>query len=423
MALYKRTRFWWGSYHDPRTGEFVRKSTKCTDRNAAAAVLREWERVASDPHYRASHSAPLRTVIANYKDAKKMASRAKGTLKMIDAHTGHFARVFGDETLVRAITAAEVDRYITTRHKEGAQRTTIAKELSTLRGMLKLAHRHGYCEAPSTVMPIDYRAKSQPVTRRLRSLEDLDRVVYALPPDRQAHLLYLVATASDLGTSFLARRSDFGPTSIYVRGTKTGSRERRVPIIPLTAPMVERILDGAPKEGPMFKRWPNIRRDLAAACVRAKVDRITPRDCRRTIGSWLRELGVAPHLIAQWLGHADARMAESVYARLDDAEALGAQVEAAIAACAAPVRDATESEGQMTQDGRGRSEETAGKLGAQGQNRTVDTWIFSPSTARPKRAKLLTNRHVTLPDGTRVYVPRARSLLDLVDQALALGAS
>ena len=420
MALWKRTRFWWGSYHDPRTGEFVRRSTKCADRNAAAAVLREWERAASDPHYRATHSTPLRVAIASYKDAKRMAGRAKGTISMITAHTGHFARVFGDETQVRAISAAEVDRYITTRHAEGAERTTIAKELSTLRGVLRLAHRHGYCEAPSSVMPLDYTAKSRPVTRRLRSLDELNRVVYALPPDRQAHLLYLVATASDLGTSFLARRSDIGETSIFVRGTKTGSRERRVPIIDLTRPMVDRVLAWAPASGPMFRRWPNIRRDLAAACARAGVDRITPRDCRRTIGSWLRELGVAPHLIAQWLGHADARMAESVYAPLHDAEALGAQVESAIAACAAPVRDAVDPVGQTAQDGRPDAAENTAFRGAQGQNRTVDTWIFSPGATRRKHAKRLQNHAVTLPDGTRMYVREPRTLLELVDQALAV---
>lgn len=421
MALYKRTRFWWGSFHDPRTGEFVRRSTKCTDRGAAAAILREWERAASDPHHRAAHSTPLRVAIATYRDQKKRDERAKGTLAMIKAHTGHFARLLGDETAVRAITAANVDAYITTRHAEGAERTTIAKELSTLRGILKLAHRHGFCEPASSVMPLDFKAKSKPVTRRLETMEDLHKLAWALQPYRGAHLLYLVATGADLSASHLARQSDIGPHSIKVRGTKTDARPRVVPIVDMTRPLIDCVLAATSKTGLMFSRWPNIRRDLAAACKRAGIARITPRDCRRTIGTWLRERGVAPHLIAQWLGHADARMAERVYARLD-ADQLGAQVTAAM--CATPVREASDAAGSKARPAQTKEAEKPAIRGAQGQNRTVDTWIFSPNAnVREKPQKTVRIVPLAQPDGTRLYVRSARTLLELVDEALALGAS
>jgi hypothetical protein len=66
----------------------------------------------------------------------------------------------------------------------------------------------------------------------------------------------------------------------------------------------------------------NLQRSLARACARAGIAACTPNDLRRTYGTWLRLAGVAPATIGAAMGHADGRMAERVYARLD-AAALG----------------------------------------------------------------------------------------------------
>jgi integrase len=55
-------------------------------------------------------------------------------------------------------------------------------------------------------------------------------------------------------------------------------------------------------------------RDIAAACRRAGVPRVTPRDLRRSHGKALAAAGVAPHLIGRMLRHTDSRMAERTYA-------------------------------------------------------------------------------------------------------------
>ena len=58
------------------------------------------------------------------------------------------------------------------------------------------------------------------------------------------------------------------------------------------------------------------RHDLEAACARAKIDRCTPNDLRRTFGTRFRGLGVDPHVIGAAMGHQDSRMVERVYGRL-----------------------------------------------------------------------------------------------------------
>jgi len=78
-----------------------------------------------------------------------------------------------------------------------------------------------------------------------------------------------------------------------------------------------------------------VRRDLRAACTKLKIPRCSPNDLRRTCATWLRAAGTPPHLIAPLMGHADSRMVERVYGRLEAVEQFGAlrEPEAIQAAC------------------------------------------------------------------------------------------
>ncbi len=82
-------------------------------------------------------------------------------------------------------------------------------------------------------------------------------------------------------------------------------------------------------EGALFGPWINVRRDLRAAWARAGVLPVSPNDLRRTFGTWLRQQGVDPSLIAPAMGHADSRMVERVYGRLPP-EDLRSQIAAAV---------------------------------------------------------------------------------------------
>jgi integrase len=422
MGLFKRTRFWWGSYHDHRTGEFVRKSTRCSDKEAARAVLIGWERSAADPEHRPKESTTLRALIAKYRDVKKRAERAAGTQQAIYVHVRHIARILGDLTIVRDITALDVDRYVTTREDEGTKRSTIAKEISTLRGMLKLAHRHGHCDHWAKVMPVDLDSASVPGTRKVATLSDLGKLVDGMDDTmRKAHCLYLAATGCDWGPSLRARRADIDLDRglVHVPGTKTGSRTRDVPIVALNRAMLEAVVEVAPKTGPMFRRWTNVTRDLALACERAGIARITPRDFRRTLGTWLRKGGVDPSTIGAVLGHADGRMAERVYGKIEGEDLRRVLVERLERDAA--VRDTRGRQG--SQERQGLTE------GLEMQGNTVPGGGIEPSTrgfsirreGTRKPGKLVRSVRVRLPNGTRLYVKKARSFGELLDAALALG--
>lgn len=339
-GLYKRdgSPFWWGCYVDPRRG-YVRRSTKQRDKRAAGTVLREWERAAAATDS-PTHSAPLCNVLSDFRAMKKAQGRAAGTLGMIGQKAAHLARILGNETAVRAIAPRDVDAYVATRQGEGATNHTIDKELGVLVGALKVAARHGLCEAPSTLRPPGFSSGYVPRVAVVASPDDLRALLAVLSPMRAAHVAFIVATSANWGESCRARRADVDLAAglVRIRGTKNEYRPRAVPIVAGARALLEQALSHAGKDL-LFERWQNVRRDLAAACVRAKIPRVSPNDLRRTFGTWLRGAGVEPHLIGAAMGHADSRMVERVYGRIDATD-LRAQLVARVGdQCATDVRD------------------------------------------------------------------------------------
>lgn len=310
--LYKRGRIWWYQF---RGGRY---STQCTDKKAAELEAREIERRVADPAYRAANKATLADIYPAFVAQQQQRGRAKGTLKMYETHLAHLGRVLGEAAPLASLDAARLDGYVAARHAEGAQSPTIHKELTTLRGMLKLARRHDkYPFALDQVMPLVSGA-SKPGKRHLTE-QQVPKLLAALQPKRAAFVAFIVATGADLSSVETAEKGDINlqAGTILVRGTKTNHRHREVPILKPFAKLAERAARGLP-----FEPWGNVRRDLEVACRRAKVPRVTPRDLRRTHGSILRQRGVEPHLIGKMLGHADSRMVEKVYGQLP-ADALG----------------------------------------------------------------------------------------------------
>ena len=65
QRLFKRGGIWYGWFFDA-DGKRIQRSTKTRDKQAAEAVLREWERRASDPAYAAANTATLERALAQF---------------------------------------------------------------------------------------------------------------------------------------------------------------------------------------------------------------------------------------------------------------------------------------------------------------------------------------------------------------------
>jgi integrase len=342
----------WCEYYE--NGKRHRVSTKCTDRGAAKLVADRFEREAADPRHHAANKATIGSAVQRLLIERKVRGRAAGTISMYVVKGSHLERVLGKEMRLAELTADRVDRFIAVRLAEGASRNTIGKELTTLRAALKLAKRAGELVADvEQLMPVAWSTGYEPRTAILRRASDLQPLLDLLLPDRAAHVAFVLATGARWSESLRATASDVDLERglVRVRGTKTAGSAADVPILPWARPLLEMALAVRPKAGKLFRAWPNVGRELPAACKALGLEPLTPNDLRRTTATWLRAAGVEPSLVAAVLRHADSRMVERVYGRIRG-ETVGALIRDRLGIpCPAGAPDVTENGGHSGRSG------------------------------------------------------------------------
>src|SRR5690349_4511153 len=97
VRLYRRGEVWWGWCFDA-DGKRHQFSTRCTDKRAAEAALREQERRIADPAYAAANKATIQSALKRLLFDREQRGRAAGTLAMYKVKAGHVIRVFGGDT-------------------------------------------------------------------------------------------------------------------------------------------------------------------------------------------------------------------------------------------------------------------------------------------------------------------------------------
>ncbi len=277
----------------------------------------------------------MKLFLAHMDEQVKAGKKSEDTLDFYTKKGGRLLRYFeygGDPSSasgpypLAGLNAAEVDGYISQRRLElphanstrNVTESTIAKELGTLRAVLKLAKRRGlWAGELSALLPSGFSPEYKPRTRWLTP-EELQLLLVHLTPDRAARVAFIVATSACWGEANAAQRGDANGNQVLLRGTKRASRWRTVPLaLPAQQTLLAFALDhAAGTEGALFVHWQNVRRDLHAACVRAAIPVCSPNDLRRTCATWLRAAGVSIELISPVLGHTDTRMVERVYGKL-----------------------------------------------------------------------------------------------------------
>jgi integrase len=359
--LFKRGRIWFGWYY--QDGARVQRSTRCTDKRAAATLVAQWEREAADPDYSTARRALIRDAIAlvleRADELARTERRSKATASFYHAKAGHLSRLLepdGAPVPLRTLKASTIDAYVTARRRERASDATIAKELGVLRVALKLARRAGlWLGETSAVMPVLQGSGYVPRSRWLPPGELL-ALLRELVPDRAARAAFIVGTGARWSESETVERENVTSRFVALRGTKTTLSARAVPIVTLEqAMLVDHALAHAEGAEALFLPWPNVRRDLRAACVRAKIAPCSPNDLRRTFAHWLRSAGAPSDLVAPAMGHADARMVQRVYGRLE-----GEELASALRHAVAPVQQPSRSGRSQAHSPESKQPDTAG---------------------------------------------------------------
>ena len=363
----------WHAYFTDGAGNRVRFSTGCTDKQAAAKVLAERERAAATAaaaglaQDAATKSVDdvLRNLVERVHTSRGRGKLlADGTRTMYRQKWGHLGRLLktcggcaaGDTTgsktaacdaqhpslPIAHLSKAHVLGYIDQRLDEGAQRTSIKKELVTLASALGHGIDRGWITetAAKACMP-KFAATSQAKQRWL-TIEEFGRLVAALdtPARVGAHLSDIAKarkvahhraevvrrqlfvwlgclTGAELGALERMTWDDVNVAAgmIHVPGSKTEARDRLVPIAP---DLLEQLLavPEAQRHGLIIGVWGTAHRCLATACKRAGIDKISPHTLRHTFGSWLVQRGVDLFTVAKLMGHRSTAMIQKHYGHL-----------------------------------------------------------------------------------------------------------
>lgn len=317
--LFKKdgSRNWWCFLPNPTGGRKLQQSTGHTDEKAA--YLWYLEQVRGGPVERKEDVA-LAVALERRRGERQAAGRAEGTIHCLTVKGKNLERLLGAKTPLSTISARVVDAYINKRLREAAEknqtgvRSTVYKELVTLRGAMKLARRQGYaCRPVEEVMPLDFSPKYKPKERALSEAE-IASLLKTLDPHRAAVVAFILATGATYPSEVQNLRKgdvDQEKWMVRLRGTKRDTRDRKVPIVSFAREWLRQAVVYMP-----FAPWKNVRHDLHNACDEAGIARCSPNDLRRSVATLLRARGVEPSLIGTYLGHADSRMAERVYGRL-----------------------------------------------------------------------------------------------------------
>ncbi|NUP08365.1 MAG: site-specific integrase [Polyangiaceae bacterium] len=310
------------------TGKIVKRSTGCTDRAAAKLYLANLERRFADPVAAAAQSttleATLALLIADREALVRAGKRSADTVAYYKKKCAQLRAHFGDDFVLARLTAQEVDKYIDARRAVGTAEATIAKELGALRAALRIAKRRGlWAGDHRVILPLDFSPEYTPGTRWLPEPE-LRLLLGTLTEDRAARVAYSVATSANFGEADKAQRNDVAGRLVHIRGTKTAKRLRDVPLVfPWQEELVAYALEHGKGEGEnLFAPWPNIRRDIHAACERVEIAPCSTNDFRRTTAHWLRRDGMPKEIAALVFGHKGTKMLDEVYAVPDGKEAL-----------------------------------------------------------------------------------------------------
>lgn len=319
--LYRRpgSLLYWYGYTDGR-GFPVEHCTGTANLTEAESVAAQLGSTAPHPAHRAPDQAKDRSgdtveeAIAQFVSYCHL-DRSAATVECYEQKGGHLVRLLG-ESSVHKLHVDHVHAYAHKRLEEGAARESVRKELVVLRSALHLARDRGIMErAPESMIP-RFRAQYKPRQRWLSTVE-LSALLRHLEPHRVRWVMLAAYTGARLSEveSLCWGDIDFERGQIHIRGTKTARSDRHIPLVGDLAELLGP-LRGAPSE-PVAGTWHNVRRDLALACKKGRIDPVTPNDLRRTFASWLKQAGRDSLAVGRLLGHTSSRMVELVYGHLD----------------------------------------------------------------------------------------------------------
>jgi integrase len=211
-------------------------------------------------------------------------------------------------------------RYAVGRQAQGRSAGTIIKELAMLRAALRWQDR----ASPAAIETPPAPAPRERVLTRAEyaSLAEAARTV----PHLATFVALALATAGRAGALLELKwgQVDFARGLVDLRDparTARGAAAKGRAVVPMNAMLRTALEDARRSARTAFvveyadRPVRSVKRAFAAACMRARLEGVTPHTLRHTAAVWMAQGGRLMPEIAQYLGHGDDRITQRVYAR------------------------------------------------------------------------------------------------------------
>lgn len=312
MQTHYEVRLYRGSYalywHDGVTSR--RRSLGTKDRVLALRRKAEIERIETDLK---RDTITVAEAWAGYRDS--LTGRPAATTmgfegKSILPHFGHLAPA--------TITDDIVDAYIAGRRAKGRKDGAILTELNRLSSALAWAVKRNKLSAKPHIKRVPAPPpKDVHVTR-----EEAKRLVAAIDVPHIKLFVILALTTGARASAILDLtwdRVDLAKRIVDYRVPDQKRPMKQRTVCPINDTLLA-ALTSAERKGDHVVSWggrrvASVKKGIATACAAAKLTDVTPHIFRHSAAVWMAEADVDMSVISQFLGHADTKVTESIYAR------------------------------------------------------------------------------------------------------------
>ena len=324
MGLFKRNKVWWMTF--VYQGRQVRRSTECTDRRLAEAVLGKIKVKLVEGRYFDRLEEQERTfeeMVERYV-AERVVGASRHGERRARGILAHLLPTFGKLTLVR-VTPKEIAAYKWKRQQAGAAPATIVKELALMKTAFNIAIREWeWCRDN----PVCRVSMGKVNNARVRYCDDetLAKIYQACPTWLRP--IVMLARYTGLRRENVVclqwEQVDLARGLIILEQTKNGDR-LGIPLCDPARKTLEVLKPCRPlASGSVFLQHTTDREPVTPdmvttafrrACESAGVTNFRFHDLRHTFASALVQRGVDLYRVQRLLGHRDGRMTQR-YAHL-----------------------------------------------------------------------------------------------------------
>jgi len=308
---------WYIDYKDAYGKRIQRVARSAISKEEATLALQKEVSLAFDRRYGTSRRKEpihfedfVELYMNNYAKPKKKSWRSDSSY--LNAHAVPFFK----GSLLSEIRIEMIEKYIGSRLKEKAQKSSINRELACLRKLFNKAIDWDYIQE-NPVSRVKFFSEKNNFKERVLTQDEEERLMQECPPYLIPIIIMALQTGMRKGEILGLTWNDINleKREICIKHSKNG-KIRYIPINDILFPRLLRMKNKKSESEFVFlnantgKPLTDVKKSFKSACVRSNISNLRFHDLRHTFASRLVEQGVDLITVKDLLGHSSVRITE-----------------------------------------------------------------------------------------------------------------